>query len=136
MNVTTSWAVSMARVSRVKFNEAVADGYYPCAPATEEGIAREFEDLDLVVLSIFGRLIELGIPGRRAANLACEAKAILDAHPNAESIYIVTTTSHAQQILIRPRTKEKYLLSLELNISAIGVALTEAYLKLLAAEQS
>jgi len=134
MEVTTARAVRMARVSRVKFNESVADGFYSCAPPTEEGIVREFMDIDLIVLSIFGRLIEFGMNGRRSGELACEVKNRLLMEPEAESVYVITTHNHTRRVAARLPSKDQYLSAIEFNIWAIKHALNQEYLRLLKAD--
>lgn len=66
-----------ANVDRVKFNDAVNDGFYPCAPAVV-GKARLFPGNDLVSLYIFGALLALGCTSRVAGAYACDAHRQID----------------------------------------------------------
>lgn len=72
--VRSNIATRIARLDRQRFNEAVASGFYQCAPSTAIRSVRLFEEDDLVALFVFARLIDLGLPSRRAGDLACEFK--------------------------------------------------------------
>lgn len=71
--VSSAEALEIAGLSRVKFNEIVADGLYPCAPRTEKGVARVFTRDDLVTLVAFARALQLGMTSRAAGPLVCLA---------------------------------------------------------------
>jgi hypothetical protein len=64
-------AMRIAHVDRLKFNEAVADGFYVCAPPADPGAARVFDEDDLIALFEWGRLAKMGISARTAGRLAC-----------------------------------------------------------------
>lgn len=70
--VRSPLAMQITRADRQKFNEAVANGFYPCAPDTIRGSSRIFDENDLVSLFIFARLLEFGLPPRSAGSLACK----------------------------------------------------------------
>ena len=70
--VRATLACRIVNLDRVKFNDAVATGTYPCAPATRSGAARIFTEEDLLPLFFFARLTEFGIPAARAGQLSCE----------------------------------------------------------------
>jgi hypothetical protein len=70
--VRAAMACRIANLDRVKFNDAVANKLYPCAPSTIGGSARLFTEEDLLPLYYFARLTEFGIPAGRAGYLACE----------------------------------------------------------------
>ena len=72
-HVRSTTAMRIVRLDKTKFNEAVADGFYNCAPATIRGSMRVFQVEQLVPLYFFARLLEFGLPARRAGQLACEA---------------------------------------------------------------
>lgn len=85
----------VARLDRPKFNQAVADDYYRCAPPTVAGSVRLFQEDDLVTLYVFARLLELGVLPRRAGQLACEFKSALrdrNDKPHDRVIYVRGTT--------------------------------------------
>ena len=70
--VRAALACRIVNLDRVKFNDAVASGTYPCAPMTMKGSARIFTEEQLLPLFFFARLTEFGIPTGRAGQLACE----------------------------------------------------------------
>src|SRR5438132_13846853 len=72
--VRSAIALQLVNLERLKFNEAVANGHYPCAPITTAGSVRLFAEDDLVALYVFARLLELNVASRRAGQLACEFK--------------------------------------------------------------
>ena len=65
-------ACRIVSLDRVKFNDAVASGTYPCAPSTTGGSARLFTEEDLLPLFFFARLTEFGLPAGKAGSMACE----------------------------------------------------------------
>lgn len=72
MKLRSGAAMRVVNLAREKFNQAVSDGYYPCAPHTVAGSVRLFQEGDLIVLFAFARLLEIGVLPRRAGELACE----------------------------------------------------------------
>lgn len=78
--ISTAQACDVAAVDRLRFNEAVAEGFYPCAPPTTKGIARQFGEDDLVVLVIYGQLLEVGVTPRHAGYIACKVLSCLESH--------------------------------------------------------
>lgn len=88
----TGTALKIAMVDRTRYNEAVADGHYPCAPTSWDGNARAFaEDTDLPALYIFGRELADGVPLRVAGHRACAFAACARQHPEAKVITRVVT---------------------------------------------
>jgi len=86
----------VAMCDRQKFNEAVANNFYTCAPSTIAGKVRLFNEDDLVVLFVFARLLESGVLPRRAGQLACELKGSLrnrDNEPIKRVTYVRGTMS-------------------------------------------
>jgi hypothetical protein len=66
-------ACRVVNLDRVKFNDAVANKLYPCAPSTVGGSARLFTEEDLLPLYYFARLTELlSISAGRAGRIACD----------------------------------------------------------------
>jgi hypothetical protein len=65
-------ACRVVNLDRVKFNDAVANKLYPCAPSTVGGSARLFTEEDLLPLYYFARLTEWGMPAGRAGRIACD----------------------------------------------------------------
>lgn len=66
-------ACRIVKLDRVKFNEAVSLGAYPCAPPTIAGKARIFNEEELLPLFFFARFLDFGLSLHLAGSLACEA---------------------------------------------------------------
>ncbi|WP_414474307.1 hypothetical protein [Microvirga sp. M2] len=88
----TALATEIAMVNRQRFNEAVAEGFYPCAPATVRGSTRLFDVNDIVTLRIYGRLLDEGMVPRAAGATACGLRTLLAQYPEAERVVHVTTS--------------------------------------------
>ncbi|MDG4650438.1 hypothetical protein P6F26_18500 [Roseibacterium sp. SDUM158017] len=84
----SSTACQAAGIDKQRFNEAVAAGRYPCAPAVRKGGTRTFRRDDIVALFVFARLIEQDIPARVAGEIACALRTKLDAFPNARELKV------------------------------------------------
>ncbi|MEQ8292691.1 MAG: hypothetical protein RIA08_10835 [Roseovarius sp.] len=54
----TKAACRIADVNPLRLNEAIYAGNYPCAPETKSGSARVFEEVDLMGLSLWGKLMK------------------------------------------------------------------------------
>lgn len=76
--VRSAMAMDVVGLDRLRFNEAVTDGFYSCAPETQRGKVRLFGEADLVNLFIFARLLKVGLTSRRAGEIACLVKAKMD----------------------------------------------------------
>ena len=96
--IKTRDAVEIAHVDRTKFNEAVADGHYACAPALE-GKSRVFGRDDLLILYLFGRLI--GQEGQRystriAGHIATKLHGCIRRSKDAKSrVFIIRAVNDA-----------------------------------------
>ena len=82
-------ASQIAMIDREKFNGAVADGFYPCAPSTVRGSTRVFDVNDIVCLRVYGKLLEEGLPPRFAGTRACGLRELLSRYPDAERVVYV-----------------------------------------------
>lgn len=82
-------ACRVARIDRDRFNEHVAAGRYPCAPATTAGKARLFDPDDMIGLYLFRELLDDGLNAARAGAIACEVSNAARAHPEAPAITYV-----------------------------------------------
>lgn len=89
LKARTALATDIAMVNPMRFNEAVADGFYPCAPETVRGSTRVFDVNDIVVLRTYGRLTDEGLPPRSAGPMACGLRDLLRSHPDAERVVYV-----------------------------------------------
>lgn len=83
---TTSIAMRIVRLDRNKFNQAVADGHYPCAPGARPGARRIFDLPDLIGLWFFARHTEEGETARRAGETACSIAAGIRREPNTSRV--------------------------------------------------
>lgn len=86
LRATTALAADIARIDRQRFNEAIASGFYPCAPETVAGRARSFNIQDLLALRVYGHLLREGVTPRHAGHAACTFRAFLDACPDADHV--------------------------------------------------
>ena len=65
---------------KYRYNEAVVDGFLPCAPDATQGVHRMFDVDDAIGAEIFGYLIGLGFSARRAGTLTCVAVDLKRSH--------------------------------------------------------
>ena len=79
-----SLATQICKVNPQRFNEAVAAGFYPCAPETVAGLPRAFDVEDMVTLRVYGHLIDEGMKPRSAGVIACGLRALLAEHPGLQ----------------------------------------------------
>jgi hypothetical protein len=70
--VHSALACKIVQLDRLKFNDAVASGLYPCAPATKPGSSRIFDEDGLIPLYFFARLTEFGVTTAVAGRIACD----------------------------------------------------------------
>lgn len=88
LSIRAADAKTLAGIDRVKFNDLVAQGYYPCAPETKKRSARDFELPDVIGLVAFGRMLELGVLPRRAGPWACEIVRQVRENPDIRTVHI------------------------------------------------
>lgn len=84
LRATMALAAEIANIDRQRFNEAVAEGFYPCAPKTVAGRARTFGLDDLLALKLYGEMLREGVTPRHAGSTACEFLAFLRCNPGAD----------------------------------------------------
>lgn len=89
LKARTALAAEIAMVHRQRFNEAVAEGFYPCAPATIRGATRVFDVNDIVTMRIYGRLLDRGVVPRSAGIVACGLRDLLHQYPELETAVYV-----------------------------------------------
>lgn len=98
--IPSNVAFIFASIEAQRFNDAVARGFYTCAPASE-GARRKFSEFDLVGLHIFARLVNLGLSQKDAGRFACmmlgqvrslHSEGLLSAH-------VVLTKEHDRWVL-------------------------------------
>lgn len=110
IRVRAPLACRIVGLDRVKFNDAVASGAYPCAPPTMKGSARLFDEESLLPLYFFARLTEFGIPASRAGQLVCEMASLARNETSKDADRIV---------LLRGRMGETFVASVA-NAYGIG----------------
>src|SRR5438876_1045871 len=98
--VRASLACRIVNLDRVKFNDAVNSGAYPCAPGTRGGSARLFDEAALLPLFFFARLTEFGIPTTRAGQLACEIDSALKGRGVEDATRVVLLRGQMAEVCI------------------------------------
>ena len=94
IRVRAALACKIVQLDRLKFNDAVASGIYPCAPATMPGSARIFDEESLLPLYFFARLTEFGLTAAAAGRIACEMAAAANAANAEKADRIVLVRGH------------------------------------------
>lgn len=92
LKARTAVATEIAMVNRQRFNEAVAEGFYPCAPKTVRGATRVFDVNDIVALRVYGRLLDEGMIPRAAGQMACDLRTLLAQYPEIDRAVCVTAS--------------------------------------------
>ncbi len=87
--LTIKAACRIAEIDRDRFNEHVAAGRFPCAPATVPGRARTFDPDDMIALCLFSEMLGDGIDAGRAGAIACEVARAARNHPDSPTITLV-----------------------------------------------
>lgn len=86
--MSSTYACEVAFVNKQRFNEVVARGDYPCAPAVS-GRARVFTARDVIGLWLYGHLADEGIPPAKAGELACQLVEVMRQRPDLEEVALV-----------------------------------------------
>jgi hypothetical protein len=90
LKARTALAAQIAGIDRQRFNEAVAEGFYPCAPPTTKGATRHFDLNDIVTLTVYRELTQAGAVPRAAGAIACGLRDLLRQFPDCErAVYVV-----------------------------------------------
>lgn len=89
--LTTKAACRVVGVDRDRFNEHVAAGNFPCAPATIPGRARLFDPDDMIALYLFKEFLDEGADAKSAGALACEIANCARFNPDERAISLVYT---------------------------------------------
>lgn len=102
-------ACKIVQLDRLKFNDAVASGLYPCAPATKPGSSRIFDEDGLIPLYFFARLTEFGVTTAVAGRIACDiaSSARAKGAEKAERIVFVRGTDNVFCALVFPKNSPK-----------------------------
>lgn len=106
---TPKLACEIAMTHPDRFNEAVGNGYYPCAPKTTQGKARRFNVNDIIALRLYQRFLDRGAVPAKAGAMACEIHNFLIHHPDADQAYIVTPSIGSPVVLDDFDVKEQHM---------------------------
>lgn len=88
----TAGACRVANIDRVRLGDVIASGEYSAAPTTSPGVARVFNESDLIALYLFGQFDRGGYPARLAGKIAQEVRDALTIDPNAEFVTVQHNT--------------------------------------------
>ncbi len=90
----TALACKIVGLDRLRFNDAVANGVYTCAPPTAKGSSRLFDADAMIPLYLFARLTDFGITAGRAGAMACDVASTLkqDSYRDNDRITLVRGT--------------------------------------------
>lgn len=80
----TKLAMKIVGLDAQKFNQAVSDGHYQCAPYTEPGATRIFDVNDMIGAVIFRNELERGVSPKFAGPFACRLRDYLRTFPDAD----------------------------------------------------
>ncbi len=87
--LTTKAACRVAKLHPDRFNEHVASGAFPCAPATVPGRARLFDPDDMIALWYFQQFLSEGHDAKSAGKMACEIATVARQNPDEPVIALV-----------------------------------------------
>jgi hypothetical protein len=125
---SSTTAMRVAGIDRIKFNEAIADGFYRCAPATSPGRERVFDSIDIIGMFVFGRLVAIGFSARYAGNYASEVVEAIRGKTKSANMRI-TKTEKELIFRLQPGDGEpkEYWIGIEFNITAISNELARRF---------
>lgn len=114
--LTTKAACRVVGIDPSRFNEHVAAGNYPCAPATVPGRARLFDPDDMIGLYLFKEFLSEGTDAKQAGALACEIAHCARFNPEEPTIALVYSyfprpTAHPGSKVPDPSTWDDVLFS-------------------------
>lgn len=89
---TASIATRIAQIDKGRLNEAIAAGFYECAPKTIAGQPRVFDVQDMIALRVYSRLTEEGMRPASAGPVACKLRSLLAEYPGADCVVHVVTS--------------------------------------------
>ena len=98
MNIRAGIAMKITGVNRLRFNEAVAAGFYKCAPTTEYRRSRIFDTPDVIGLHSFGTMLHAGLSHRVAAEIACIVVDNVRSHGDDLEAVIVAWTADGTRL--------------------------------------
>lgn len=84
IKVSSTVAAQIAGINKQRFNEAVAAGYYGCAPRTAPGKTRMFDVDDVLALNVYRHLTDEGVIPAKAGPMACELLNLMREFPGRD----------------------------------------------------
>lgn len=97
----TKLAMKIVGLDAQKFNQAVSDGHYQCAPFTEPGATRIFDIDDMIGAVVFRNELERGVAPKFAGRFACQLRDYLRTFPGADDA-ICLVLSAGSDVWVRP----------------------------------
>lgn len=88
---TTALACAISGAHPDRFNEAVANGNYPCAPRTKAGKKRSFAVNDIIAMRVYKMALDTGTRPEWAGKKACLIREFLDQYPDADKACLIST---------------------------------------------
>ena len=88
LKARASFAAQIANIDPQWLNQIIFEGKYPCAPKTVRGSSRIFNEIDLIVLFIYGVYLKK-YPAGLAGYLACKIHGQLTETPDEAEIVLV-----------------------------------------------
>lgn len=89
LTAKAAFAAEIAKIDKQRLNEAIAEGFYLCAPATKRGATRAFDVPDIITLIVYRHLTDEGMVPRCAGPVACGLRELLSRAPDAQTVYHV-----------------------------------------------
>lgn len=74
---------------KYRYNEAIADGFLPCAPQTAQGEDRKLDTVDVIGALIFEQCLSFGFNSRKAGEYTCLAVDAIRAHKSFKILKVV-----------------------------------------------
>lgn len=72
--IDTAKACIVAELDPARLREAIHGNIYMCAPDTRPGVARQFDENDLISLRLYGKLTKMGYTREMSGAMACMAR--------------------------------------------------------------
>ena len=132
---TTHAACQIASMDRLRLNQHVHNGHYPCAPETVAGKTRAFDVDDIIALFFFARLLDCGQKAEFAGRTACLIRRAIRENAATDKVAVGTIlASNPIQTIVPPGSDVdkvlpggfKLLSVTEYNVASVRVLVTES----------
>lgn len=100
IKLTTKSACRVAGIDPARLNEHVSSGYFPCAPKTVPGRVRGFDPYDMLALKMFVQLMDEGMGGKAAGEMACRVSEAARHNPDAPTITAMKLFTGMQPVMV------------------------------------